>query len=130
MAATITFRPRAGIREALDARCANGGPDRTAVINAALAQYLGVEVSGPDSSSSIGMPSGEPVPRPDPTMVSERGLGGVPIADAPQPKSRRKARQAVPSPAGEEPPCPHPKESLKRLPYGTQCTECGKMVKP
>lgn len=115
MAATITFRPRAGIREALDARCADG-PDRSSVINAALAQYLGV-----------GIDNGE-VERPDPTMVSERGLGGIPIDDVTPKGKRRKARQAVPT-VGEPPECPHPKEAIKKLPYGKQCTECGQMVR-
>lgn len=41
----------------------------------------------------------------------------------------RKARQGVPGPPGEPPDCPHPKDKIKTLQYGKQCTECGKMVK-
>lgn len=114
MAATITFRPRAGIREALDARCANGQPDRTSVINAALAAYLNVAV--PDDTQAG---TDETQAR----RVSEPPRGAR--ASGP-----RRARQAVPTPAGEAPPCPHPKKSRKVLQYGTQCTECGQMVKP
>lgn len=118
MAATITFRPRAGIREALDARCANGGPDRTAVINAALARYLDVTI---EESGSLEAPQ-------KPIKASSGTPKGPPRAQVEASKPQ-KARQAVPSPAGEVPECPHPKAALKKLPYGTQCTECGRMLK-
>jgi len=114
MAETITFRPKPGVLDALDALRDAG--NRSFHINAALVAYLGID-------------------------MSENGEGGRPVVDAPARSGDesqaseldtqhrpRAARQAVPAPAGEAPPCPHPKQARNKLPYGTQCTDCGQML--
>lgn len=113
MAATITFRPRPGIADALAARVAANGGDRSAVINAALAAYLNVVV--PDDTQAG-------------TEQTQERRDGEPPRGARSP-GPRPARQAVPALAGDAPPeCSHPKGSVKKLPYGKQCTDCGKML--
>jgi hypothetical protein len=115
MASTITFRPRPGIADALAARCAANGGDRSKHINAALASYLGVEDDEPvPDDTQAGTDERQAVRRGEPP----RG------ATAPVP-----ARQAVPGPPGDAPPCPHPKKAEKKLAYGVQCTECGTMIR-
>ena len=112
MAETITFRPKPGVLNALDALDGN----RSFHINAALTAYLGLNGEGEDTPPVVGAPARSG----DESQASNSGS---------RPQPRRRARQAVPTPAGEEPPCPHPKDSRKRLPYGTQCTECGQMLR-
>jgi hypothetical protein len=84
--------------------------DRSALINAALVSYLGM---GGDTSA-VGAParSGEE------SQTSE-------VA---RPRPRR-ARQAVPTPVEAPPECPHPKSAEKKLQFGVQCTDCGKMIR-
>lgn len=103
MAGTITFRPKPGIAEALDARSVRAG-DRSLLINRALAQYLGVTLDDDEAATT-------------PPLSEHKGRA-------------RKARQAVPDPPDVEmPECPHPKQQRKQLPYGTQCLDCGQMVR-
>jgi hypothetical protein len=114
MASTITFRPKPGIADALAARCAANGEDRSFHINAALAQYLNV-IEPESGDTQAGTEQRQVVRRGKPP----RG------ATTPTP-----ARQAVPTPPeGEAPPCPHPKAAEKKLAYGVQCTECGTMIR-
>lgn len=102
MAATITFRPKPEVRAALDQHIAALGGDRSKHINAALAEYLGLDGAGDVDDPPID--EVEPVTPP------------------------RRARQAVPTPAGEAPSCPHPKSAIKKFSYGKQCTDCGRML--
>ena len=108
MASTYTFRPTPAVRAALDER----GGDRSALINAALAAYLGVDGDTP----AVGAPA-------------RSGDESQASRSATRPRPRR-ARQAVPDPPGVVPPeCPHPKSAEKKLQFGVQCTECGKMIR-
>jgi len=115
MAETITFRPRPGIADALDALRDEG--TRSFHINAALVEYLGLGMS------ENGEEGGQPV------VDAPARSGHKPQDEQNRPQHRpRAARQAVPPPAGEAPECPHPKKARKQLPYGTQCTDCGQML--
>ena len=115
MAETITFRPKPGVADALDALRDEG--TRSFHINAALVEYLGLAVG--ENGEEGGQPVvGAPARSGDESQASGTGTQHRP----------RAARQAVPPPAGEAPECPHPKKARKQLPYGTQCTDCGQML--
>lgn len=131
MAATITFRPKPGIAEALAAR-ADGPGDRSLLINRALAEYLGVSIdeSTPGDTHS-GTEQRQAVRRGKPPRGATAPASTVDsTTDAKPGRARKRARQAVPDPPGvNEPECPHPKDRRKQLQYGTQCLECGQMVR-
>jgi hypothetical protein len=113
MASTITFRPGPGVADALTSCAKENGLDRSALINAALVQYLGM---GGDTPVV-----GAPARSGDESQASEA------LTTRPRP---RRARQAVPNPPGVEPPeCPHPKSAEKKLQFGVQCTVCGRIIR-